>query len=81
MFKHHHDKLICLLFIQFLSKKLRKSLMKLVAKCNGTMNIYKQMKKSIGYGKTYPLEEILTALDFLSTLMEKLLAFYEKPFS
>ena len=45
------------------------------------MNIYKQMKKSIGYGKTYPLEEILTALDFLSTLMEKLLAFYEKPFS
>ena len=38
------------------------------------------MKKSIVYDITYPLEEILTALDFLSTLMEKLLAFYKKPF-
>ena len=53
----------------------------LVAKCNKTVNFYKQMKKSIIYDKTYPLEEILTALNFSPTLMEKLLAFYKKPFS
>ena len=40
------------------------------------MNIYKQMKKSIVYDNVYPLEEILTALNFFPILMEKLLAFY-----
>ena len=44
------------------------------------MNIYKQMKKSIVYDKKYPVEEILTALDFFPTLMKMLLAFYKKPF-
>ena len=44
------------------------------------MNIYKQIKKSIVYDETYPLEEILTTLDFFPILMEKLPAFNKKPF-
>ena len=38
------------------------------------------MKKSILHDKTYPLEEILTALNFTPTLTEKFLAFYKKIF-